>query len=285
MSFLANFHQPYPLLPFKEVLFRDFLFFVFITIFLLIFQPFGLDVYAYNRVYLIVGYAVVTFLGVLLNDCVGYIFFKDIFSEKNWTVSTQIVWAIWVIFSLGIINFLYGVWIEAFPWSLWGFLKVQTYVVLCSSVPIALVVLFRQNYLLRQNLYEARAMTEMIAQHNDQPVDGEVIFFAENQKDSISLNSEAILYIESIDNYVELVWHESSSIKKTLLRSTLTKIEETLQYNPAFFRCHRAYIVNSRHIEHVEGNSQGYKLSLKYLQNNIPVARAKGKLLKEILEK
>jgi DNA-binding LytR/AlgR family response regulator len=46
-------------------------------------------------------------------------------------------------------------------------------------------------------------------------------------------------------------------------------------------KCHRAFLVNVKHIEYVKGNSQGLKLMLAAIDFEIPVSRNYSKDLKE----
>ena len=147
--------QLYPFPTFPDSVRRDTFFAAFLTVFLLVFRPFGLEVYPYSQSYIIVGYGIITLLTTLANDCAAHHFFAQRFSERHWRVSSQILWTVWHLLSLGITNFLYAASIDAFPWSLVGFLKVQLYVVLSAIVPITVFILLRQNYLLKRNLAEA----------------------------------------------------------------------------------------------------------------------------------
>ena len=57
------------------------------------------------------------------------------------------------------------------------------------------------------------------------------------------------------------------------MRCTLKQMEEQLQGVQGIMRCHRAYIVNIAHVEHVSGNGQGYRLTLKATKEQVPVSR------------
>jgi DNA-binding LytR/AlgR family response regulator len=50
-------------------------------------------------------------------------------------------------------------------------------------------------------------------------------------------------------------------------------MEEQLAAHPAFFRCHRMYLVNLQRVISVSGNAQGLKLQLDGLEEAIPVSR------------
>ena len=106
---------------------------------------------------------------------------------------------------------------------------------------------------------------------------------AENNKDTFELKAESLLYIESINNYCELVSYENNALKKQLIRSTLKRIESQIN-GSSLLRCHRAFIVNLHFVSHIDGNAQGYRISLKGAEKIIPVSRQYGKAILERLK-
>jgi DNA-binding LytR/AlgR family response regulator len=289
MTLTKKLSQPYPLSTFNEAVKKNLLFSVFLTLFLLIFRPFGLDVYRYADSYLIAGYGLVTFLTILLNDYITAHFLKHWFNEEKWKVYKQMLYALWVLLFLGVTNYAYAFLIDAFPGTVVGFLKVQLYVVLSSIVPVTIVVLWRQNHLLKKNLQQAKQFTTELPV-KEEPVslvpsiaEPEISFTGENNKDRVSISRKDLLYIVSKENYIEIVWQKSNKTEKALLRSTLTKAEEILSGDPYFFRSHRAYLVNLEKVKVVEGNAQGYRLTLEGVEDTVPVARGRASALHEAL--
>lgn len=297
--------QLYPFPTFPDAVRRDVFFSAFLTVFLLVFRPFGLEVYPYSQSYIIVGYGIITLLTTLTNDYAAHHFFVQRFSERHWRVSSQILWTIWHLLSLGITNFLYAASIDAFPWSLVGFLRVQLYVVLSAIVPITVFILLRQNYLLKRNLAEAgqisrelpggksgeRAIVTNSEPRADElsntlilPAESPVTFVGENQNETLTLAPSTLLYLVSQDNYVQVVWQEQGQPHKRMLRSTLARYEDLLAAYPTFFRCHRAYIVNLEQVRSITGNSQGYLLRLAGTSEPVPVSRGRSAGIQRVLK-
>ena len=80
---------------------------LFIALFMLLFQPFGLSVYKSNyRALVLLGYGVVTFVALVINLFLITNVFKKWFSV--WTVGKQIVWLWWIIFTIGTGNYFYS---------------------------------------------------------------------------------------------------------------------------------------------------------------------------------
>jgi len=282
--------QPYPLNSFPEAVKKNAFFSVFLTLFLLVFRPFGLSVYHYEESYLIAGYGLVTFLTVLLIDYIAAHFLPHVFNEEKWKVYKQMLYALWVLVLLGVTNYAYAYFIGAFPGTVQGFLKVQLYVLLSCIVPVTMVVLWRQNHLLKANLLEAsqltaelpaREVTPLAAQ--EEGVAAAITFAGENKNDRITLAKDDLVCIASKENYIEIAWYKGGRMEKALLRSTLTKAEEALSGDPCFFRSHRAYLVNLKKVKAVEGNAQGYRLTVEGLAEKIPVARGRAAALHDAL--
>jgi hypothetical protein len=287
MSLLRLLSQPYPLFSFPEAMKRDVFFGLFLSLFLVVFTPFGLDVFAYDRFYIILGYGLISYLTIALNDLIGYNLAPRVFSEPDWKVYHQIAWGVWHLFLLGVGNLIYGFLVGAFPLTLYSFLKIELYVLACSIIPVMGITILRQNYLLKQNTNRAEDINRDIQEgksHPAEPVDRLIRFAAENSKNYFEVNLSSIISISSQDNYVEFVFKNGNKVQKELLRSTLGNIEEVLSGNPGFFRCHRAYIINLNKIELVFGNSQGYRIKMEGLSEPIPVARPRNRALKDLIQ-
>ena len=285
MYFFRTLRQPYPLFSFPEAMKRDVFFGLFLTLFLLVFTPFGLSVFAYDRFYIILGYGFVCYLTITLNDLIGYKLSPKIFNESNWKVYHQILWGLWHLILLGLANLSYGVLVGAFPLTIYSFFKIEFYVLASAIIPVMAITILRQNYLLRENLHRATEINKDIQENKSHPAERKpdnplIKFKAENNKDYFETHLSSIISVSSQDNYVEFIVEKDAKIQKVLLRTTLSKVEETLSGYSDFFRCHRAFIINLNKIKLVEGNSQGYRIKMEEIQEPIPVARPKNKALK-----
>ena len=109
----------------------------------------------------------------------------------------------------------------------------------------------------------------------------EFVTFEGNSKDAVKVDINQLLYIEANGNYVNIHYIEDDKLKKKMLRTTIKQIEESLTDYPHIIRCHRAFIVNTSVIEHVKGNSQGYRLHFNGIEDEIPVSRAFLKKIKD----
>lgn len=276
-------HQPYPLYEKRwNIIFAISL---FISFFMLFFQPFGLSAFESEyRLYFEIGYGVVTFL-VLLIDLFAFPFlFKKTFKFRQWTVLKQIIWQIWILVSIGIVNFLYSSFFLSFSNNLKAFFYFQLYTLLVGVIPVVVVTVINQNRLLAENLKIANDYNNDFTAKTDNAPDNEkVCLVAENSKDRLEVNSSDLIYITSTGNYIQAFYQKENELKSIVLRNTLKQTEDQLKENHSMIKCHRAFLVNKNKIVRVKGNSQGLRLVLEGTDEEIPVSRNLSKSLMDII--
>lgn len=72
----------------------------------------------------------------------------------------------------------------------------------------------------------------------------------------LSLASQNLIYLESADNYVIIVYTNKGVLSNFMIRNSLKKIEESLK-NTKIKRCHRSYMVNFEHIKILRREKDG----------------------------
>lgn len=249
---------------------------IFVCAFLFVFRPFGLHRFENQILFLVsLGYGAITFFTVLLNLFVIVPLFSKVFDEIKWTVWKEILFILWIIFCVGLINSLYSLYIFNDTFSIGYLVTFQVITLLVAVIPVTLNVLTMQLVLTRRNLKAAEELTDHM--HHKRRLDstnGQIVtLHSDNKKEDLTLQVSDILYITSADNYIEVHYQEQGVEKKKLLRGTLKNAREDLRNYTAFYRCHRAWIVNLDRVESVTGNSQGYRLNLNGTDTIIPVSR------------
>jgi LytTr DNA-binding domain-containing protein len=255
----------------------------FIGVFMVLFQPFGLinyhDTY---KTLIFLGYGLVTFLVLVFNLFIIQTVFKKYFELKNWTVGKQILWLMWIIFTIGIANYLYSSAIFSIFEGFKAFLLFQFFTVIIGIIPIVVVTIVTQNVQLSYNLKEAHEFNNKLGTKNKLSDSGRTIcLIADNEKDKFDVELSYLLYIESFGNYIRVCYSSEDKPENIVLRSSLKRIESQLSDYPAIVKCHRAFLVNVSQIAKVKGNSQGLRLTLQNLDIEIPVSRAYSKELKD----
>lgn len=255
---------------------------LFVGVFLIIFQPFGSSNWSdpYKNYYL-AGYGLVTLTVLLLASSIAPRVFRSWFQEENWTVGREISHTLLIIVLIAFGNLLYTQQYNAGTIDLPTILFWVGITLAVGIIPASVITLINHNRLLRKHLTTDFRINGQLSKV---PSPQQLMLVAENEKDSLTLVTDDLLFIESANNYSEVVFRQNDKREKQLLRSSLSRLEEQIQ-DSEVVRCHRSYIVNLRQVANISGNAQGYKLQLKNEATIIPVARRYGDLVADYFRK
>lgn len=255
---------------------------VFVGLFLLLFQPFGLyDWITLAKPIKILGFGGVTLVVMLANYFVLPTLFSRYFSDERWTVGREIIRVVAYIMVIAVGNRFYLGWLVHKSFLTGGWLWAIGITFLLAVFPVSGVVLF--NYISQLKKY-SRLAEELPLHTPAPPAEKDVVhpsaipnnpvltLVADNEKDTLILPANELLFIESSDNYCTVVYPKNGQLVKPLLRSSLSRLEKQID-QPHIVRCHRSFVVNLDRVERVTGNAQGYKLHLADGQFQVPVAR------------
>jgi len=277
-------------MPIKRIVLSSFGIGLFVSLFLVIFQPFGSEDYVMEgRTWVLIGYGLVTSLVLLFDMLLLPGIFPGIFNETKWNLFRGICFQLLHIIFISTGNILYSYFIVGKELNIISVLGFFLTTLSIGVFPVTISILTFHHYLLKKYVESTEKINERIVSSENQR--GEtaekskiVVITSETGKEKIEINLKALLFIKSIDNYVEVYRADNNDIDKILLRSTLKRIEENLKAYPLLFRCHRTYIINVNNIFNVTGNSQGYKLKFKGVDYLIPVSRDYSKKLFKLID-
>ena len=274
MNIVSYLKQPFPKLESKWRLII--LISLFVALFLIIFQPFGINYMEQkNKLLILSGYGLVTFLTLFINLILIENIFLKAFSENHWTIWKEFAWLLWIIFSIGLGNAFYTNYlIEYFTFNLMFFVNFQLITVVIGAIPASILIISKQKYLLRKNLNSANNFNKSLDKNKTEINTNQIIrFYADNEKDFIEFNNNDFYFIESSGNYIELYLKNEDKIIRKTFRSTLKRALDFFIDTPEIIQCHRAFIVNKNKIKNAKGNSQGLRLSLENCDIEVPVSR------------
>ncbi|MCD4682453.1 MAG: LytTR family transcriptional regulator [Bacteroidales bacterium] len=250
-----------------------------VFVFLFLFQPLQIDELATrDKYFLVFGLGAITFLSLSLNLLILPSLFPRILNGSSWNVKKEILWDIWILFTVSVGYFLYY---KALGIMEFGFSMIVT-LILIAIVPISVLIVLNRNRLLRSHLKSANELNIKLKENKSIP-DKLVHFVSDYQKDNISIKVSLILFIRSANNYIELFWKENQDVKSQMVRLSLTKAEDILKDDKFIFKCHRSYMVNINYIDKIEGSSQGYRLYFEKVDFPVPVSKIYVHKLKELI--
>lgn len=256
----------------------------FIALFLLIFQPFEINLLENSNKHIImIGYGLVTFCTLVINLIFVEGIFKKFFDERNWTIWKEFTWLLWIIFSIGLGNALYtsivfGMHLKV---NLAFYVHFQFITLVVGVIPITVLILTKQKYLLTKNTHSANELNQSLNNAKKSPDKNNFIrILADNEKDFIEFNLNDFLFIESAGNYIDIHLKE----KQKTLRCTIKKSLAFFEDNAEIIQCHRAFIININKVINAKGNSQGLKLMIENCDIEIPVSRNYVNSVKEMIQ-
>ena len=283
------FRQPYPSTesPVRELR-QAAVIGLFVGLFLLVFQPFGLSLWQTpDKLLKILGFGLVTFVITAFNFTVWPKLFPRQFADERWTVGRQIMLITGNILLIAIGNRLYLEWLlnqEGYSnYGSWPGMVLVTFLI--GLFPTTGAVMLNYIHKLRKYSQSAASFSthpltpaaplssnETASIPLTEQVESPLVLLADNEKDAVTLAATQLLCIESSDNYCTVVYQKDNQLMKPLVRSSLSRLEG--QINRArIVRCHRSYVVNLDRVERVTGNAQGYRLHLANGMLQVPVAR------------
>ncbi len=256
-----------------------------------IFQPFGIDTIKENKFIILIGFMLVSAAGAAVVVYIFPLLFKRFYSD-NWTIGKNLINIFLNVVVISIGNTLFSFFVmennTSFNWAyfLTSLLFYSIVTFLVGIIPAIVIIFLQRDYALKRNLKEVRELNLKLSAQQNQARDSftsNPVTLSGNTKDSLALHPEQILFLEAYGNYVKVNYMDNDSNRQKLLRTTIRQMEEELTGYDYILRCHRAFLVNTRQISNIKGNSQGYRLVLNHHTEEIPVSRAYAKAFKEYL--
>ncbi|WP_296704789.1 LytTR family DNA-binding domain-containing protein [Algoriphagus sp.] len=242
---------------------------IFLMIFLLIFQPFGINNYSPTRVFSF------EFIGVL-TLIMGYAFLISLFNEflirprvfTKVSLAKIIAWTIWTFIFIGsgvflLYNFLGG-------WHDLSLVSWAEFVLDLASVCIFPIVgtFFYFRYHNLNQAYQQILSNKTATLSSDQMIH----FQGTGINDNLIISFKDFIYAQAQNNYVEIIYKKEEGLGKGLIRSTLSEQVNKIQ-SPYLVRCHRSYMVNLFHVRAISDGSE-MKIFLNYLTQPISVSKS-----------
>lgn len=269
---------------------------IIVFLILVLFQPFGISSIEHHKYAILLGYMVVTGMFLCIPVYLLPLLFPRFYDDKRWTVGRQIINQFLIFFFIAI-----GLWLysdRVFEWGLrWDiFCSFLIASIVVGIFPFVFFIMLNRNRLLAMHLREAVEMNEHLRMLHGASCNGleekkekeeeetTRIVFSGGTKESLEIPASDLLYVEAEGNYVKIAYLKEERCAQKLLRATIKQAEEVTANFPSIIKCHRAFLINLRHVSKVNGNSQGYRLSLSGSEEEIPVSRAYSKGVKKLIE-
>lgn len=245
-----------------------------IFLFILFFQPFPIVRFDFNnRLLFIAGFGAIVFLFMFLLRVV----FPWIMQKNNHNGNEAVLTSYlsgFIILTLCSVAFAFYLrYVGSVSISFYIMLKV---VLICLVPPLALKLYDIIKELNQQNeslVSERKIIQKQVEKYEEDNLNKSIGFISETSTENLSLLVSEVVFIQSADNYVEIVYMDGDKFKKELIRNTLKNIELQIKQYSNFIRCHRTCIVNMHYIEKLNQDYSSHWITLKGYQERIPVSR------------
>ncbi len=229
---------------------------------LTVLQPFGTASFEHDYKYpLLAGYGIVIFLSSLLY----YFSIEQVISSRmmdKWSVIHEVLFLfVNVIFCLVGCYFYWG-FVFGAKMNAVRFFNFILSAFSVAIVPIVVYLIF---------IYMKYREVKMVGGVNSNVEKTSILIKGTNKKETVVLNPDHLLFVESNNNYVILNILEDEKVTRKMIRCTLNNLLSQLDDN--FMKCHRSYIVNLNKILNLTGNITNTKLHLVASETKIPVSR------------
>ncbi len=266
--------KPFPAIEGKKhKIVVSFLFSLSVFLFLLIFQPFGLDDIQYNKPIYISGFFLITFITLLIRFFIAPVIFKKFHNADNWTVKKGLISIFFVIITITIFNWIYNFLVGGEIARQYNLFSFFFFTISVGFFPTVFFVLLVEKYLSKKHTEIAQSITQKIPLEKNSQKSKIVNILSENKNEEIHIELNQLICIKSESNYAVVYFYENDKVSKQLIRNSLTKLMQQLIIFDNIKRCHRSYIVNFSNVVEISGNARNYNLHIKNLDFSVPVSR------------
>ncbi|MEM1218470.1 MAG: LytTR family DNA-binding domain-containing protein [Bacteroidota bacterium] len=211
-------------------------------------------------------FGLVTLVFYVLNSIASNYLFTKRVQEGKWRIYHHLLLTLWNFLTISIGNWALIWRVGGVDLSLSGFIQVILLTLLVGSIPIIGATLLRQNIQLRKQLLAAQQMEKPprhITSTNQQ------IEIDDGKKIHV-FDIHQLLFVEANRNYIE-VYLKDQAPKQ--IRLSMKALGEQWSSQAAVVRCHRAFFIVMAQIKKVDGNAQGFQISLRDSDRLVPVSR------------
>ena len=264
------------------------------TLFISVFLPFGLGHFGWLRLALLCGIGISIAISVLISELAVDKLFRmpnDVSLGSPYIIKRNIIFELINTF---LTVSLMCIFLDAFAnndvvdnhfsWATLGsIILINAFTTLVIHVYWRSV--YKKRYLIRQleeaqllnGVLQERQRKETIEKPLPQPTStansDDTICISGATKESLNIRPSQVVYVTSEGNYVRVHYIIDGSMKNMLIRTSMKNVSDLLCCHSYIMQCHRAFIVNLRHVEKVESRNSGIALVMQYGNDTVLVSK------------
>jgi len=250
---------------------------VFGCLFLIIFQPFNLNL-GFSKVNAPISiiFTFFTIAGMVALSLTQFAF-RSLFNVKLTTRLSFLMWSFVEFFFIALaIHTVDVIMLDLYFFDVNEFLLNLKHTSLVVVLPYFLGILLLHVQEQLQVVQELTVKINKSARNNDN-----VTINDEKGKAAMNIAVRNIIYFKSEDNYILLYYKQDQELKKELIRTNLKKLEQELDL-PNLIRIHRSYMINSQNLISAVKTAKGYKVKMDdEVVHHLPVSTTYQKVFEQ----
>ena len=236
-------------------------------VFLYLVRPFG---FANLPDRLLLGFGIVSIAAALLYVFIAYLLYRRYFANKSWSVGLEIIHSLLFLLFVASAIMIYGGYVHIMELNAKNFLLSLFYTTLIGIIPVSIRAIMLRNWRLKKELADSKAINDHL--HNRQLMtDEKIIEFSVSRNVQLKIMNQDLLYVESSENYITIVWNKDQTIKREMIRMTMKEAFGLIN-DPLIVFCHRSYIVNLRKAGKIVSQNGRASISLKDSDMQLPLS-------------
>ncbi|MBP1640469.1 MAG: histidine kinase [Bacteroidetes bacterium] len=253
---------------------------LFITLFMLCFQPFELFLSErWGMAFFLTGYGFITFgLIFLFTHCLPH-FLPQVFACKRWTEGKQLL--LYLIFCLAwsMVGCCYTRSFVCMPDEplIVSYFQFQGYSFLLLLLPVSYLELYVRTVRFKRlgegSIPATSGITEEVKPEAMRLAVG-------NGKSKLSFFADELCYIEASGNYIRVVLCRQGKVSSSLARCSISEAQRQTDSLKHIVRCHRRYIVNIRNAVGLKQREHDLFLSFPQCNMLVPLSRERAAAVK-----
>jgi hypothetical protein len=250
------------------------MFLIICMLFIILYKPLGTKPartlsYAATMTIYCTAISVVVYVMIRIVKRIKY--FSD---SEQWTIVREITAILLVLSGMGTGIYFLGFLIEAPSnrWNLDTFLDSFLKGIGLGIIPFAFFSFSNYRHLILDETIRTYS-TDASPQHGGEIREERIRISSKLKKEELSFYPGQFIYAESDGNYVVFCIEEGQTVRKEIIRNSISNIEQQLSVIPFVIRTHRAFIVNLKKVISSKGNTLGYRLKLRGTDTIVPVSR------------
>lgn len=268
--------RPYPFpVTLKSKLLISLGFGKFVFLFLLLFKPFDFNQLEDQVLYYAFIYGVITMGILMFNLFLLPLLFKEAFNPNTWSIYKMILFILEIVIFISLINTIFSRQTNHFfvdhKRSFLFFLK---NVVLVSLFPNMVYIYLVERISNKKHQTVANSISSSLEVKQSEDENSRITIYGTNKNELLHVIISDLIYISSEKNYASIFHFQNGIIKETLLRVSLSNIEDQLKDYSAIVRNHKSYIVNTNKVVRIKGNARSYLLEIPEIDFLLPVSRS-----------